>query len=272
VVPAKAPERLADFWDDFAYQNAKCHAADIAAAASSDEGMLYASLRHRLLTVGDVLATTDQGLTRLFTAHNAVIFDILWIPYLEYLAGAAARAWSRAIHSGLPRASGATMLEDFTAVGQHLIDHAGPPWLSACLSSRYEPLSLLGDAFTGAPSSRREPVSVPSEAFTGTPVAFKAMNPTTYLGIAAAILITAELTISRTLPADTGQPLGAFSDLYPYILRRWDYPQASPLPDLPVPRQFQHLFRSWANQKTNFVKYTDKLSPNADSSAPGSTF
>ena len=159
VVPAKAPEHLADFWDDFASQNAKSHAADIAAAASCDEGMLYASLRHRFLTVGNVLAATGSDLTPLFTTHHAVIFNALWTSYLEYLVGAAARAWGRAIHSGLPKASEESINEDFAAVGQFLIDHPDPPWLSIYLPSRYEPVSLFNeDDFTRAlASSSYEP-------------------------------------------------------------------------------------------------------------------
>ena len=78
VVPARTPEHLADFWDDFARRNAKSHAADIAATASCDEGMLYASLRYRFLTAGHVLATTGSDLTPLFTAHRAIIFDAVW--------------------------------------------------------------------------------------------------------------------------------------------------------------------------------------------------
>jgi hypothetical protein len=241
VVPARAPEHLADFWDDFARWNTKSHAADIAAAASCDEGMLYASLRYRFLTAGHILATIGSDLTPLFTAHRAVIFDAVWVPYLEYLAGAAARAWRRAVHSGLPGATEESMSKDFTAVGQFLIDHPSPPWLSACLSSRYEPVSLFED-FTGDR--------------TGTAALFKATNPATHLGIAATILITAEMTRNRILAADGASPLGAFSDLYPYILRRWGYKQNTQLPELPVPEQFQSLFKAWAAQQTDFVRYS----------------
>jgi hypothetical protein len=243
VVPAKAPEHLADFWDDFAFQNAKSYAADIAAAASCDEGMLYASLRHRFVTAGHVLATTGSDLTPLFTAHRAVIFDALWVPYLEYLGGAAARAWRRAVHSGLPEASEESMTEDFTAVGQFLIDHPEPPWLSICLSSRYEVVPLF------------------SEGLTHPPALFRATNPAAYLGIAASILIIAEMTRDRILPADSSRPLGALSDLYPYILRRWDYEQDGQLPALPVPEYFQQLFREWASNATNFIRLSTEPHP-----------
>ena len=239
VVPAKAPERIADFWDEFAFQNAKTHAADITAAASSDEGMLYASLRHRFLTVRDVLAAPGSDLTPLFTNHNAVIFNALWTSYLDYLVGAAARGWGRAIHSGLPRASEESMSEDFAAIGHFLIDHPEPPWLSACLSSRWEPVSLFGE----------------DESVSG-PGVFEAKDPIIYLGVAATILIAAEMTRNRNLPTEGDLPLGSFSDLYPYILLRWGHEQGAQLPELPLPERFQRLFRAWASQRTDFIRHS----------------
>jgi NACHT domain len=243
VVPAKAPEHLADFWDDFACQNAKSHAADITAAASCDEGMLYASLRHRFLTIRNFLATTGSDLSPLFTAHDAVIFNALWTSYLDYLVGAAARAWGRAVHSGLPRASEESMSEDFAAVGRFLIDHPDPPWLSIYLPSRYEPVSLFGGG----------------DVFIPSPGHFEAKEPIIYLGAAAAILIAAEMTRNRTLPEEDGLPLGAFSSLYPYILQRWGHTQDTHLAELPIPEHFQRLFKTWAAQDTDFIRYSADL-------------
>ena len=249
VVPAKAPEHLAQFWDDFASQNMKSYAADIAAAASCDEGMLYASLRWRFLTVNDVLTATGSDLTPLFKLHNSVIFDAPWLGYLEYLGGAATRGWGRAARSGLPRATHEIMCEDFTAIGQFLIQHPKPPWLSMHLQSRYRP--------------RYEPVSLFAEDSRVMKVAadFETTNPTTYLGTAATVLIIAEMTRNRILPADSIRPLGAFSALYQYILRRWGNQQDDELPELPVPERFQHLFRAWANRETDFIRDPTQSKP-----------
>jgi hypothetical protein len=239
VVPAKAPEHLSDFWDDLACQNAKSYAADITAAASSDEGMLYASLRHRFLTVDKLLASTDSDLSPLFTTHHAVIFNAMWTSYLDYLVGAAARAWGRAVHSGLPRASEESISEDFAAVGRFLIDHPNPPWLTIYLPSRYEPVSLFG-----------------GDDFIPSPGHFETKDSTVYLGATAAILIAAEMTRDRTLPEESGNPLGAFSSLYPYILLRWGHKQATQLPQLPIPGHFDRVFRNWATQDTDFIRYS----------------
>jgi hypothetical protein len=245
-VPAKAPEHLAEFWDDFASQNAKSYAADITAAASRDEGMLYASLRYRFLTVGELLATSGSDLTPLFNSHHSVIFDAPWLGYLEYLGGAAARGWGQAVHSGLPKATSETMSEDFKAIGQFLISHPEPPWLSMRLQARYGP--------------RYEPVSLFEEDFSAKGLtkslsnSFSTTDPTTYLGAAVTVLIIAEMTQNRILPVDTDRPLGAFSELYPYILRRWGYHQNDRLPSLPVPEQFNNLLRAWASREADFIR------------------
>ena len=199
--------------------------------------MLYASLRHRFLTVKDFLAASGSDLSPLFTAHHAVIFNALWTSYLDYLVGAAARAWGRAVHSGLPQASEETISEDFAAVGRFLVDHPDPPWLSIHFPSRYEPVSLFDkDDFTPGLSL------------------FEAKDPIAYLGAAAAILIAAEITRHRILPEEGDLSLGAFSSLYPYISLRWGNEGVSQLPQLPVPERFQYLFRTWATRNIDFCQ------------------
>ena len=130
------------------------------------------------------------------------------------------------------------MSEDFAAVGRFLIDHRDPPWLSIYLPSRWEPVSLFG-----------------GDDFVPNIDHFETKNPIIYLGAAAAILIAAEMTRNRALPEEDGLPLGAFSSLYPYILLRWGHEQDTQLPDLPIPEQFQRLFRTWATQNTDFIRY-----------------
>lgn len=234
VVPARAPEELADFWDAFAYENTRRYEADIV-AFPDDEGMVYASLRYRFRTVADVIARPGGDLTPLAQAHQAVIFSALWTPYLVYLAGAAARGWGRAVHSGLPRASQDTFDEDFTAIAEFVLENPEPPWASVCLAARYEPVSLFTDDQAHLPAW------------------YKPCGAAAYLGGAVTILITAEATRGRTLSAKDDQPLGAFSDLYPYILRRWDIDADAGLPDLAVPGHFQRLFAAWADKSINLI-------------------
>jgi hypothetical protein len=82
-----------------------------------------------------------------------------------------------------------------------------------------------------------------------------------YLGAAASVLITAEMARNRILPAEDRILLGTFSDLDPYILRRWDYEQDTQLPEILVPERFRCLFRTRATQRTNFIKYSAALDP-----------
>lgn len=237
VVPARAPEELADFWDEFASRNTQTHAAAIAEAAAQDEGMLYACLRHRFLTAKDVLTAPGSDLTPLFTGHRATIFDAIWTPYFEYLAGAASRGWGSAVHSGLPITSDQHIDEDFAALGNWLVNHPCPPWLSVNTATRYEALGLFH-----------------STEFIARPGRFQTANPATSLGIYTALLITAEMTRYKTLEDNGNAPLGAYSDLCPYILRRWDRQPDAPLPELPVPEHFQRLFTAWANKEICFIK------------------
>jgi hypothetical protein len=82
-------------------------------------------------------------------------------------------------------------------------------------------------------------------------------HPAKYLGAATTILIAAELFRDRSLSKGEYPLLGALSDLYPYILRRWGVDSAAQLPDIPVPEHFQCLFLAWAAKKINFVHYSE---------------
>jgi hypothetical protein len=123
-----------------------------------------------------------------------------------------------------------------------LIDHPDPPWLSVHLPSRYEPVSLFG---------KNDFIPGPSLSETKDPIA--------YLGAAAAILVVAEMTCNRALPEEGDPPFGSFGGLYPYILMRWGHEQDAKLPELPVSVQFQRLFRTWATQHTDFIRYSADL-------------
>jgi hypothetical protein len=243
IVPARAPEDLAEYWDAFAYDNVRRYALQVTEAAADDEGMLYASLRHRFRTAADVLAVPGADLTVLLQAHQATAFSALWTSYLLYLAGAATRGWARSVHSGLPRATQDTLDEDFEAVGRYLASQSQPPWASVCPSTRYEPVPLF------------------DEEQAHLPAAYQASSPVAYLGAAITVLLTAEVTRDRVLPPKGVEPLGAFTDLYPYILRRWGADPAAELPDIPAPTHFQRLMREWANNNADFIQVTDSQHP-----------
>jgi hypothetical protein len=243
IVPARAPEDLAEYWDDFAYENVRRYAREVTAAAAADEGMLYASLRHRFLTAADVLDRLDCDLTPLITAHQAAIFGVLWTPYLLYLIGAAARGWGRAVHSGLPRADQDTLDDDFRAVGRWILGHPSPPWASICMTARYEPVNLFNEDEAHLPGL------------------YTPKGEDAFLGAAASLLTAAEATRDRMLPAKGDDPLGSLSSLYPYILRRWNADPAAALPDLPLPAYFQRLFRAWADNQVDFIHHTNTPHP-----------
>ena len=240
LILVRAPETLANFWDDFARDNAGKYAADLVTAAREDDGLMYAAVRHGFLGVDEVLSWSPSGLSLLFKVHRATIFDAFWVPYLIYQVFAMARGWTRHMHSGLPIGSEDNWTHDFSAVGQFLIKHDQPPWVFMHHSSWYEPAGIFDDAIKAGPA--------PSVDLT---------NPAKYLGVVTTVLIAAELFRDRTLPKGEPFPLGELNKLYPYILRRWGMESDAILPAIPVPGHFQRLFTAWASRTIDFVQYQD---------------
>jgi hypothetical protein len=250
ISPVQAPEEQAKYWDAFAYENARRYMQQVVDASSSDAAMLYAALRHRFYTVADILIPPEADLTKLLQAYHSGMFDAIWLPYLVSLTGAATRGWKPPLHSGLPWTSQQTLDVDFTAIGSYLLGHPKPPWATICLSARYDPIGLFNEDYADPPGT------------------YQASDHLAYLGGAAALLLTAEATRDRTLPSKANNCLGSFSDLYPYILRRWGADPTATLPDLPVPAYFQHLFKAWADKDVDFTQRTGRPYP---SKGPGTS-
>jgi hypothetical protein len=186
---------------------------------------------------------SGPDLTPLFQIHEATIFNAWWTPYLVYQSFRIARGWQRAVTSGLPIGSERNWHENLTTVGRFLLDHPIPSWISQPECWWSEIIVIFKPDFSNSPPT------------------LDLADPIKYLGICAALLITAELARDRTLSQDEDPPLGPFSDLYPYILRRWDIDHSASLPELPVPALFQKIFTDWADHKVNFVSHPDDLQP-----------
>ena len=243
IAPVQAPEEHAEYWDAFAYENAKRYTPQVTEASSYDEGMLYACLRHRFRTAANVLDSPGADLTQLLQAHRAGIFGAIWIPYMVSIVGVAMRGLKPVLHSGLPWLPQKPLDEDFTAIGKYILRQPEPPWASICFATRYEPTGLFSRKLSNPPGM------------------YKPSSAVAYLGGVVALLLTAEAMRDRTLPPKGEESLGTFSDLYPYILRRWDADPTVKLPDLPIPTHFQYLFRAWAHKNANFIRRTDRPHP-----------
>jgi hypothetical protein len=204
---------------------------------------MYACLSHGFLGVRDVLAISGPDLTPLFQIHQAILFDTWWTPYLVYQAFRIARGWKRAVTSGFPEGSEKNWNENFTTVGRFLLDHPIPPWISMSDSWWSEIIVIFKPDYSSSPQT------------------VDLAEPAKYLGIAVSILIAAELALDHRLPQGHNPPLGAFSDLYPYILRRWEIDHNARLGNLPVPASFQNLFTEWADRKIDFVNHSDNPQP-----------
>jgi NACHT domain len=79
------------------------------------------------------------------------------------------------------------------------------------------------------------------------------LDEVTYLGLAAVILMSAELTEVRLLPPEPPGDGAPPSLLVPYLSRRYGNP-SDDIPDLPVPAEFRRLFRDWADGKVSFTQ------------------
>ena len=72
-----------------------------------------------------------------------------------------------------------------------------------------------------------------------------------YLGAATILSI---MTESAEHPYQfTSRKLGPLRDLLPYLARRQDANASTDLPYLPVPYEFEHTFRRWAEDRVNFT-------------------
>ena len=188
--------------------------------------MLYLALVHDLITVDQAIAISD-GLTPLLREPARGMFNLTNGSYLLSNLGLLLHGESS---NGVPSA-----IEAFETVGKFLIMHPRTPWAS-------QPIGLWSTYGGGRERRGRTDLSASH------------LSPTAYLGAAATLLISAESNkTGLRVPSDPSR-LGPLNELYSYIQRRQIRGTASArLPELPVPDKFKGLFKSWAEDKTDFT-------------------
>jgi NACHT domain len=226
---------LSVFWQERTVENVRGHTDDIVAIASSDAGVRFAALQYDLITVEQALEM-HGGLLPLLQVQPTEIFDIRWGSYLVSHAYHLARGWSQPFYPGGPDFVSKAN-SDFGAVGRYLLAHPNPPWITGIA------YGLSG--FNWEPDVRFQADS-------------PRLDPVTYLGTAATLLISAECT-EPELTLDLGEwSAGPLNDLYPYIMNRVSTDTMDKLPELPVPVLFGELFRDWAQGNVNLVRKSAK--------------
>jgi hypothetical protein len=130
----------------------------------------------------------------------------------------------------------ADTVEDFRSIGRHIARRPQPPWATG--SEGFYPSFFRADNNNNnAERSERPEFS----------------DRMVHLGSFATLFIMAERTINEDAQNLTPRLLGPLAAAYPYIARRWKLDHQAILPDLPVPKRFQTIFKDWANGKVDFT-------------------
>lgn len=226
--------RTADFWRQKSAEKVEIHRATIAALASSDDSIRIPAAQKRIITADEAL-DMPGGLGPLLRSYNNEIFGGGWSAilcvYFQWLV------WNLSDYSTRIAA------EYLSAVGRHASRLKNPPWthgpIEPWLSPKWE------------------------ENHSGRAMQLR-VEPSAYLGGAIVVLTCAEAPgdwASGILSANPSH-LGVFTALHPYIKLRQQGLATRPLPelpDLPVPEEFNLIFREWANGKIDFIGKADLL-------------
>jgi hypothetical protein len=199
------------------------HASTIIIAAEVDTYVRCAALRHGLITMNRALEMPGEMGTLL---QNTVDFFGLPVlpPYLENVFQALTRGW--------PAFAEPAIVADLATIGEYLLHHQEPPWLIGEVGE-------WNDVVT--PADRMESAALRGQLSPGA-------------SLAAAVLL-AILTERATFP-DRYIPssLGPLHWLGPYLIRRRQVSRGW-LPDCPLPKNFERIFRKWAMRHADFSSY-----------------
>ncbi len=209
-------------WSEQAQSNTQLYKKDIISAANYDLGLRAHALQSNIIDIEQALLLSG-GISPLLQAQPIHFSRALWAPCLLL-----------SFRSVLYGVEVDPSLKNLTGAGQYLLRHKHLPLVDVT-AYRW---SLV---HWNQPSAASEATSH--------------LEPTAYLGGAAAMLISAEGDTSLPSKVFEGNPsqLGPFTDLYWYIERRLTRETTLALPDLPVPEEFKQVFRDWAEGKVNFV-------------------
>lgn len=219
-------ERMKAFWRDRVTENLRTYGKDIIAAAADYTDMRCIALKHDLITVGDALRMNGAILPLLQTQEAWIFGGFISSPLIPRIV------WISTGSADADKIS--KSIRDFAEIGKFISDHPKPPWVIGSgtgWSNYYWHPAMNGDANRSA------------------------MDPWTYLGVAAVVLIMAEFDEPGPIfspPDDDLSRLGPFRDLNAYIHYR-QRGRIEPLPELPVSDEFKQVFRDWAERKVNFT-------------------
>jgi hypothetical protein len=211
-------DSVLDFWVSRADANISKHRAAVTAAAETDAYVRLIALAYRLVTVKMALSMPGGPAVLFQESHGC------FARYEPYFSGV-----FRALDGSWPRSGETHITDNLAAFGEYLLDRPSPPW-------------IIGAADYAASSASRGRDSAKSN------IPLDKLSRTAYLGAAGIIAILSESSQKTLRP-----PFHALPELVPYQSFRHDAIRhtkvswaVSKLQDLPVPYDFEQIFRSWA--------------------------
>ena len=207
-----------DFWVSRTGDNISAHRTAVTAVAETDAYIRLIALAYGLITVKMALSMPG-GPTVLFQDSHGC-----FARYEPYFRGV-----FRALDGGWPSSGETYITGDLEAFGEYLLNHPAPPWLKGAADY------AEGSASRGRNSTKS---TIPLDE----------LSRTAYLGAAAITAILSESSQKTFRP-----PISALPELVPYQSFRQDairrtklLSKVNTLQDLPVPYEFQQIFRRWA--------------------------
>lgn len=208
-----------DFWLTRAGDNISAHRTAVIAVAGTDAYVRLIALTYHLIMTKTALSMPG-GPTVLFQDSYGCFAR--YEPYFIDVF--------RALDNDWPSSGETHITGDLEAFGEYLLDHPAPPWIK-------------GRADYPKSGTRRDRDSAKSVT------RLDKLSQATYLGIAAMTAI-----LSESSQKAFRSPFNALPELVPYqafrqdaIRRTRQFWEVDKLLDLPVPYQFQQIFRRWAS-------------------------
>ena len=211
-------DSVLDFWISRAGDNISAHCTAVTAMAETDAYVRLIALTYHLITVKMALSMPG-GPTVLFQDSHGC-----FARYEPYFIGV-----FRALDGGWPNSGETRITGDLLAFGEYLLDHPAPPWIKGA-----------ADYAEGGASRHRDSAK--------SIMPLDELSRTAYLGAAAITVILSESSQKTFRP-----PFNALPELVPFQSFRQDAIrrtkllwEVNKLQDLPVPYEFEQIFRGWA--------------------------
>jgi hypothetical protein len=212
---------MLEFWISRTGSNIIEHRIAVTAAAETDAYIRLTALTYGLITVKAALSMPG-GTTALFQDSYGCFAR--YEPYFMHAF--------RALDGDRPNPDKTHTIKDLEAFGEYLLDHPALPWINGAAD------------YADGNASRR---SGPDKSTTP----LDDLSRTGYLGAAAMTAI-----LSESGHKYFRSPFGAIPELVPYQTFRQGAARrakrqcdVNELPELPVPYEFEQIFRKWAALK-----------------------